>query len=113
MAELSSLMGFDVNNQRSVEDWALQHSDDHWLIRQRIQDQSLGNLPAWQLWPVNFRDWDAYALRHQAAHNEMNDALGLSGSDLTGVDFKDEKAVKEWNLTHFSEHEAAHSSLGI
>jgi len=107
------LLGFDYRDPRSTEMWALQHAADHDQIREGIQKQTLGNPTDWVLYPVNWRDWDAYALRHQSEHNEMNDSLGLSGTDLTAVDFRNLRESEEWHFQHYREHQAARAKLGI
>ena len=113
MIMLPVLMDFDVNDAQSTETWSLNHSDDHDDIREAIQTQKNVNLADWVLYPFTVKDWDAYAIRHQSAHNDMNSTLGLSGSDLTDVDLTDPKAAEYWNFEHFREHQAARAALGI
>jgi hypothetical protein len=108
-----ALLGFDYKDQRSRETWALNHAADHQEIQQAIQRQGGPNLQIWELYPVNFRDWDAFALRHQSAHNSMNAVFGMEGSDLMGVDFNDPKSSEEWHALHFKEHDAARTKLRI
>lgn len=110
---LVNLMDFDPDSAPSRDQWDLSHSSDHVQIREAIQAQGGGNLQDWVLYPVNWQDWDAYALRHQQEHDEMNAAVGAVGSDLTSVDFTDQKARQEWHFTHFKEHQSARSVLGI
>jgi len=113
MANLINLIGFDPKMAGAAEDWAFNNDDDHTAIRDAIQAASLGNLPVWQLWPVNWNDQATFELRHQSVHNEMNQALGLAGADLTGVDLTDPAKAESWHQQHFSEHQAARAKLGI
>ncbi len=113
MAQLNSLMSFDHKDPRSFEDWAIQHSSDHLDVKQKIQALGGANLPVWPLYPINWRDWDAWALRHQSAHNEANAALGIAGSDLTSVDFDNPQEAALWNQNHYTDHLSWHETLGI
>lgn len=113
MSNLAGLIGFDFKDPRAREEWVLDHFSSHEGIRDAVQRAGYGNLIAWELYPVNWHDWDSYALRHQSAHNEFNEALGLPGTDLMSVDFNDQKSSDEWNLDHYREHLAAATMLGI
>jgi hypothetical protein len=113
MSNLVSLLGFDGKSHGAAEDWAFNNGDDHIAIRDAAQRLGFGNLTVWQLWPVDWKDQASYELRHQSAHNEMNAALGLAGSDLTGVDLTDPAKSASWHQQHFSEHQAARAKLGI
>ena len=110
---LAALLDFDAQNPRSAQEWEIQHSSDHDEIRQAIQKSNSVNLSEWAIYPVNWQDWEAWALRHQQLHNDMNSVLGLIGVDLTQVDFKDQVARQFWNHQHFSEHQAARAALAI
>ena len=82
-------------------------------IREAIQTAFGTNLTEWDIYPLELKHWDQFALKHQAAHNEMNSASGLSGDDLTQVDFKDLHARQEWHYKHFREHNAQRVKYGI
>lgn len=110
---LSSLMNLNPTDPQAAERWALKHLADHDQIHAAIQTKFSVNLENRVLYPVNWDDWQAFALRHQNAHNDLNAQLKLSGSDLMGMDLKDPKARAEWNFTHFREHLAFHTALGI
>lgn len=110
---LAVLMGFNYKDPRSLEEWALNHSADHDEIRQAIRAQNIATLPEYQLYPVNWHDWQGFALRHQLAHNEANEALGIGGADLQTVDFNDPKQAAEWHFSHFAEHLGQRAALKI
>lgn len=101
---LVTLMSFDINDPRSLEQWALHHSAEHDEVRQAIQTQKSTVIPARELYPVNWQDWTAWAMRHQLAHNEENGVLGIAGTDLQSVDFRNKKDAEEWHFNHFQEH---------
>jgi hypothetical protein len=108
-----SLLGFKANDPHEIEDWEISNSLDHEEIRQAIQRIGGPNLMNWLLFPVNWKKWDLFAIGHQNTHNDMNAFLGLSGSDLTQVDFKNAEAAAAWHQTHFSEHQAAWEVLNL
>ena len=110
---LAYLMSFDYADQRSLDEWDINHSSDHEEIRQAIQAKLGVNLEDRPIYPTNWKDWNAYAIRHQSLHNDMNSILGLNGVDLTTVDFKDKKESENWHFDHFQEHQAARTTLGI
>ena len=43
----------------------------------------------------------------------MNSKLGLSGSDLSEINFKNEDQKKEWLYLNYQEHRNARNNLGI
>ncbi len=113
MSSLVNLMGFAKDTKGGREEWAFSNADDHTFIRDEMQRQSLGNLIQYPLYPLNWKLLDKYEFAHQTAHDEINNALGLPGTDLTGVDFEDAKKAQEWHLAHYREHDAWHAALGV
>ena len=113
MSNLVSLIGFPENTPGGKDEWSFNNADDHTLVRDTIQRKDAVNLVQYPLYPLNWERWDTFAKTHQSAHNEINDLLGLPGTDLTGVDFNNPKRAEEWHLSHFREHEAWHENLGI
>lgn len=110
---LPAIMSFDYQDPHSRLEWELHHAAEHTEVRQAIQSQGIAIVPNHELYPVNWQDWQAWALRHQLAHNEENSVLGIAGTDLQGVNFRDRKAAEEWHFNHFSEHLAQRAKLKI
>lgn len=110
---LVTLMSFDINDPRSLEQWALHHAAEHDQVRQAIRTQKLTVIPAHELYPINWKDWEAWAMRHQLATNEENGVLGIAGTDLQGVNFRNEKDAAEWHFNHFRDHFARRTALKI
>lgn len=113
MANLISLVGFKEASVGGKDDWAFDNADDHIFVRDMVQVKNTVNLVQYPLYPLNWDRWDTFAMTHQSAHDEINELLGLPGTDLTGVDFNDPKKAEEWHLSHYREHEAWHAALGI
>lgn len=110
---LPAIMSFDASDPRSMEEWALHHAAEHNEVRQAIQTQGKGNLVQRELYPVNWQDWTAWAMRHQLAHNEENGVLGIAGTDLQSVDFRNKKDAEEWHFNHYREHLEQRTTLKI
>lgn len=106
-------MKFSNDDPRSREEWSFHHGDHHVAVHGAIQAQGGGNAIVWQLYPINWKDWDAYALRHQSAHDSVNQVLGINGSDLTGVDFNNQLEAENWHFRHFAEHLSWNTRLDI
>ncbi len=108
-----------VNTPRTPEEWALwgfAHRDHHFLIQQAIQAQAGVNLPVYLLDPIPYEDstsLDNWLASNQAAHNDMNNVLGLSGSSLDKVNLANPEETDAWIFLHRKEHEAAASVLAI
>lgn len=110
---IAGLLDFDPSSKESVEQWAMWHMQDHLEIKQAIQTVLGTNLIVWDLYPFDLSTYKQWALRHQSAHNEMNSASSLPGSDLQEVDFNDREARQQWHETHFREHNAQRQKYGI
>ncbi len=110
---LATLLDFDINSEASREAWSLHHASDHREIREAIEAANLGDLPDWELSPINWNQLTQWHFRHQTSHNDFNGALGLAGSDISSVDFSKPEDAKDWFFNHFREHLAAHNALGI
>ena len=50
---------------------------------------------------------------HQQYHNDMNQILGIAGSDLSELDFKKANEVKAWLYLNYNEHLGVHTTLDI
>lgn len=86
---------------------------DHWEIANAIQTQKK---LAQTLYIINPWTDDASEVlleQHQRFHNDMNNAIGLSGQDFSVLDFKDPGAVKNWVWAHYQEHLKARINLGL
>lgn len=110
---LSSLMMLDPSDPKSAEMWALKHKADHDEIHSAVQSKFGVNLENRVLYPINFKDWEEFSLKHQDVHNDLNNQLKLSGTDLTDADLRDPSSRQEWNFNHFREHLAFRAALGI
>lgn len=95
--------------------WSLAHAQDHDEIDLALVAK--GKLfaplqvPLDPLPPVEgIVNW---LFRHQLKHTEMDNALGVSTSDLTSFDFNNPAGVATFIGANFSEHNDVHAILGI
>lgn len=107
-----------INTPRSKEDWdrwGFAHRDHHHLIRQGIYEKTNGadNLFEYQLDPISPDQISEFLSRNQQSHDDFNGVLGIQGTDLEGVDFKDSKQLTAWILLHYQEHFNAAQALSI
>lgn len=105
-----------LNTPKNELDWSVwgwSHRDSHTKIRQAIQQQKDVNLFEYDIDPINFDDIENWLERNQRFHTDMNGALQVQGSDLQGVNLKDEKELAAWILAHFLEHQTAELALKI
>lgn len=71
------------------------------------------NIVVQQLDPVPTFDLNNWLLRVQYTHNNINDALKLKGSDLTGLDINKPEEVKAWTWLVFTDAQAWASATGV
>ncbi len=99
---------------QETEIWAFSNQDAHRLLVESIRENFGLRLNLYPIDPFpidgNRNDW----LRaHQTMHNEFTSVLGISGFDLTSLDFDDERQVQAWTFLHAVEHRDAAQLLGI
>jgi len=66
------------------------------------------------LYPFVDSEKEQWLERHQQTHDDIIAALDLNiGTDLTSVDFKDERSVREWIYNNAEEHSSMRAALKI
>ena len=93
--------------------WSLSHAASHAKIIQAIKTQKGESLSQYQLDPIPFNALDTFLNNNQQAHNDMLNALGISGADLQQVDVKDKNQLRAWVFIHAKEHANAEQALKI
>lgn len=96
-----------------LSSWAWHHRVDHQDIASAVKKQLNITLPQYEIEPMTFTKDSIFLLRNQQMHSDMNAALGLSGVDLSTLNFDDRSQVQAWLFQHFQEHSAAHAKLKI
>jgi hypothetical protein len=105
---------FDItSSDASIEQFFFWNAQDHIEISQAVQAQKTVNLFQRVLHPVDMQAIDLWLELHQQSHNDINQVLGLSGNDLSDLDFSDPRKVREWMNLHAQEHLAMRQALKI
>lgn len=90
--------------------WSFAHMANHRDIIRRIFEETGQNLTEYVLDPF---DPQSMIDQHQTMHNEMDRVLGISGYDLTVLDWSDPDSRSTWLAQNQNEHYIASSILGI
>lgn len=97
----------------SLAEFSSIHQADHMQIVAQIFEK-LGiatlELPPLDPIPVQF-DFLTWLMNHQFAHNQANGYLGLTGFDLTSVDFRNREQFLIWTRYNALEHYAQSEAL--
>jgi hypothetical protein len=94
------------DDDASLLEWGAIHQSDHFLITNEIFRKMNGRqtilLPIDPV-PVQL-DMLTWAQNHQTMHNEMDTAVGVSGFDLSSVNFAQHDQLLIWMNLHALEH---------
>lgn len=96
-----------------ADEWFHANFQHHQSIVGALKDVRGVILPVYQIFPANPQNMQIWLREHQHQHNEMCNALGISGTDLSSVDFRDKKQLDAWYFAHFLEHQAAAAASGL
>lgn len=111
---LPFLFAVPGDDEGALQQFMFWHQADHLEIQTALQTQLSINLPMGILYPFDLNELQAWLLRHQSVHNDVNAALQRnSGTDLGQLNFKDPVAVKEWIYQNASEHAGMRAALAI
>lgn len=112
MSGLADLYNVPTTDEERAQ-WSFAHMAHHRDINARIYSLIKVALPEYILDPVNPDDTGQWEYQHQLMHDTQNELLGISGQDLTGVDWKDERLLAGWIWLNASEHYQAAATLEI
>lgn len=93
--------------------WAFENAANHLDINRFILEKKGLVIPSYNLDPFDPADMEGWLNQHQAMHTAQNGILGISGFDLSSVDWNDEDALSAWIANHAVEHTQANMILGI
>jgi len=96
-----------------MDKWSFDHFQDHVEILQAIKKQLNISLQEWPIFPFTPDSPDVWLRMHQAMHFDMNNALNISGSSLTEVNFDNRAEVDAFLDMNYLEHSNAREALGI
>lgn len=93
-------------DEGTLLEWSSMHQKDHFDIASQIQFKMSGTtVLLMPIDPVPLQlDMMTWAMNHQAMHNEMDNAVGVAGFDLTSVNFLQREQLEIWINLHAWEH---------
>lgn len=112
MSGLADLYNVPTNDAERAQ-WAFAHMAHHRDINRRIYELVAIALPEYILDPVNPDDTGDWEYQHQLMHDNQNQLLGISGQDLTDIEWKDQRLLNAWIFLHSVEHYQASNILEI
>ncbi len=112
MSGLANLANVPTTDAERAE-WSFSHMAHHRDINARIYNLIKVALPEYLLDPVNPADSGEWEYQHQLMHDNFNSILGITGQDLTGIDWKDQNLLTAWVFLNLNEHTQASNILQI
>lgn len=100
-------------NDEDLASWAFSHMAHHRDINRVVQEQFATRIDEFALDPFDPENMDGWLALHQQMHNQQNAAMGISGYNLSEVDWQDENSRSEWIWQNADEHFRANQILGI
>ena len=93
--------------------WATTHASHHRDINRAIYQITGVNLPEFILDPIDPSNTSVWEDQHQIMHSNFDEILGISGYDLSQVDFTNQEFLTGWITLNSNEHLQASNILGI
>ena len=114
MSSLASLFNVPTTPEE-LQIWASAHMTHHRTINRRVYELSNGLLvlPEYVLDPINPNDTGVWEDQHQIMHQDLESVLGISGFDLSNVDFKNPERLAGWIQLNANTHYQASNILEI
>lgn len=105
----------NVDTDENFAGFSFANADHHTLVTQAINETlpQQRALTFYVLDPISELDLQNWLRRHQQSHTDINSALGIQGSDLTDVDFRNQEEREAWSELHWSEHQQWQAATGI
>lgn len=93
--------------------WAFIHAAHHRDINRIIFELYQITLPEYGLDPIDPQNVNAWNYQHQEMHSIQDEILGISGFNLSDVDWTDRGQLASFIFLNASEHYQAAQILGI
>jgi hypothetical protein len=101
------------DDEREFGVFSFHNQDQHFQVVNAIAATKDVTLPLFPLDPIPLQDLEGWANIHQAAHNDVNGALGLAGFDLSSIDVNNPAEFAAFIQLHAKEHVLWASMLGL
>lgn len=97
---------------KGMEEWFQAHARHHEGIISALKETKGIVLANLGLYPVSEHELDDWLERHQRMHTAMTTAVGVQGTDLSGLDLKDKAKSDSWFFQHFLQHQSVSQLSG-
>ncbi len=98
---------------REWDSWSFNHKVQHDNINRAILSKKNKVLTSYILDPINQTVPDVFLQNNSQMHIDICSLLNIEGSDLTDVNWQDEKQINNWIYLHWLEHSNFNIALGI
>lgn len=112
MSAIADLYNVPSTDQERSQ-WAFAHMAHHRDINRRIYELIQVSLPEYQLDPIDVSNSGSWEYQHQLMHDNQNAILGISGFDLSSVNWQDQNELAGWIWLDANEHAQAADILEI
>jgi hypothetical protein len=109
-------LGSVPRTNADLQAWTFANVTSHRDIIAAIMAQKKVQLQEFIIQPFDPRDpvnFQAFLNAHASMHQQMDAVLGLQSYNLSEVDWNDQSQLAWWMNTHYTEHEAASTVLGV
>lgn len=93
--------------------WSLNHKIQHDNINRAVLAKKNTTLATYILDPINQQVPDVFLQNNAQIHLDVCALLKVEGSDLSSVNWKDERELGNWIYLHWQEHSSFNTTLGI
>ena len=100
-------------NENELSSFTFAHADLVARTITHLNENNGTNIVVQQIDPLPVFDLNNWLQRVQYQHNSINDTLNLKGSDLTGLDIKNQEQVKAWTWLVFTDAQAWANRTGV
>ena len=109
---LASIENVPSSNE-SLAEWSFAHMAHHRDVARVIYEKYSLAIPEYVIDPLNVNDLGLFGFQHQTLHNDVNFVLGVSGNDLSEINWSDPGEREGWIFLNFTEHQAWANILGV
>lgn len=99
--------------ENGLEEWMHAHLRHHEALIGAVAEIHGVKLELLPIYPVTKESMSQWTRAHQAAHDALANQLGFAGTDLTGIDFSDQRKLDGWMFEHFIQHQSAAEACGL
>lgn len=101
------------NSDEEMAKWSFIHMAHHRDLNSAIYAKYGDVLPEYAIDPIDLSDPGSFLDLHQQMHNNNDAITGISGYNLSEVDFNDKSKLAAWIYLNATLHVAEAGALGV